>query len=87
MSNRGFNRRIDDKSLSLFLKYSYVPSPFCILQDCSKLEAGQWLVFSIDGRIEKGAWWNLSNSVTANFDWSDEVLVERELGKEVNKVF
>ena len=87
MSNPGFNRRIDDKSLSLFLKYSYVPSPFCILQDCSKLEAGQWLVFSIDGRIEKGAWWNLSNSVTANFDWSDEVLVERELEKRLTKSF
>ena len=76
MANPTFNRRIDNKSLSFFLKYSYIPSPFCILQDCNKLEAGKWLVFNIDGRIEKGTWWDLSSRVNTNIDWNDEMFVE-----------
>jgi asparagine synthase (glutamine-hydrolysing) len=44
-----FENKIDERSLNLFLKYSYVPTPYSIYQDIYKLEPGSILCISSKG--------------------------------------
>ncbi len=38
-----FNQPIDPDTLGLFIKYSWVPSPYCIYQGLRKLPPGHWI--------------------------------------------
>lgn len=79
MSNPRFVRRIDPKAMELFLKFSYVPSPYCILEDCKKLEPGSWLTIDSDNIIETGRWWAPETSEVTEFNWKDDQAVKAEL--------
>jgi asparagine synthase (glutamine-hydrolysing) len=48
-----FEREIDYQALNLFLKYSYIPSPYTIFKGVRKLSPGEQVVFSKKG-VRKG---------------------------------
>lgn len=65
----GFENAIDRDSLALFLRYSYVPTPWSIYRDVFKLEPGAILEFAISdvarrkGNVEK--YWRYEDVVAA----------------------
>ncbi|MFK8068878.1 MAG: asparagine synthase (glutamine-hydrolyzing) [Gammaproteobacteria bacterium] len=42
-----FKLSVNSEALKYFFKYDYIPAPYCILDNCFKLEAGQYLVGSV----------------------------------------
>ena len=89
MANPSFQKNVSSEALELFLQYSYVPSPYCILTDVNKLGPGQWLKANINGDIEVGTWWNINSNYVNNFDWknSSYVEVENELERRLTNSF
>lgn len=45
------NKEINKESLSYFFAYGYIPAPHCILQNCQKLQAGNYLILDSQARI------------------------------------
>jgi len=54
----GIQREIDPHGLNLFLKYSYIPSPWTIFAGIEKLPPGHMLVFK-DGQAKHETYWEL----------------------------
>jgi asparagine synthase (glutamine-hydrolysing) len=54
-------REIDSEGLNLFLKYSYIPSPWTIFKDIKKLPAGHLLTFK-KGNVEINPYWEFPTS-------------------------
>ena len=56
--------QIDPQSVSLYLRYGYVPAPRTIYRNVFKLEAGHVLTIDIgSGRVEKSRYWRVPNDV------------------------
>jgi len=49
-------REVDPEALNLFLKYSYIPSPWTIFKNIRKLPPGHMLLFR-DGKAEVQSYW------------------------------
>ena len=63
-SHPGFDGEIDKESLSLFLKYSYVPCPKSIYKDINKLEQGTFITLSLESKtIEVEEFWSLKKNI------------------------
>lgn len=45
----GFRPAIDKQALTLYLRYNYIPAPYCIYQGIRKLPAGTYIVVSQSG--------------------------------------
>lgn len=60
------------KSLGVFLKYGYIPSPLSAFKGISKLQPGHYLTCSIQGNIEVHKYWEPSRHIAK--DWSEEEL-------------
>jgi asparagine synthase (glutamine-hydrolysing) len=48
--NPAFKKAIDTNALSLYLKYSYIPTPYCIFKDTYKIKPGHYLQFSLQNK-------------------------------------
>lgn len=60
-----FNRTINRDALSLFLRHSYVPSPFSIYNNIKKLEAGNFLTVSLEKKHSAPeAYWSLEHVIS-----------------------
>jgi asparagine synthase (glutamine-hydrolysing) len=58
-----FTREIDVNSLSLYLQFSYVPTPHTIFRNTFKLQPGHHLVLSLrDKRYEERKYWDVTDS-------------------------
>jgi asparagine synthase (glutamine-hydrolysing) len=60
----GFSPRVDRGALTLYMRYGYVPSPYCILEGFHKLRPAHILTLPLDGSARRGketlrAYWNL----------------------------
>src|SRR5258708_2899372 len=53
----GVPREIDPEGLRLYFQFNYVPDPLSAFRAIRKLEAGCWLTYDADGRVERGAYW------------------------------
>ncbi|MDD1757914.1 MAG: hypothetical protein LUQ22_04195, partial [Methanotrichaceae archaeon] len=56
-----FKREIDFEGLNLFLKYSYIPSPWTIFKGIQKLPPGHLLTFK-KGNVEVSPYWGFPSS-------------------------
>jgi len=55
----GFTQQVDREALTLLLRHSYVPAPYCIYAGISKLEPGHMLKVSLaDGASPPEAYWS-----------------------------
>jgi asparagine synthase (glutamine-hydrolysing) len=56
--------QIDPQSLSLYLRYGYVPAPHTVYCNVFKLEPGHFLAIDIGaGRVEKSRYWQVHSDV------------------------
>ncbi len=61
LAHPGVKRELDPRALDLYLTLEYVPAPFSIYRNISKLPAGCILVYT-DGRIQVKNYWKLGTS-------------------------
>jgi asparagine synthase (glutamine-hydrolysing) len=87
-----FPAEIDPEALALYLRYNYVPSPFCIYRGLQKVEPASLCRIYPDGRVQTERYWRLEEAVAAGarapLQGSDaEVLdeVERALQRTVRQ--
>jgi asparagine synthase (glutamine-hydrolysing) len=76
----GIKREIEHEGLNLFLKYSYIPSPWTILKAIRKLPAGHLLTFK-EGKVEDTPYWGYSASNNHLIDIQDAVSEYKDLLK------
>ncbi len=71
-------KEIDLSSLSKYLAYEYVPSPYSIFKYIYKLEAGSKLLLK-NGEYKVGRWWDIDFEQRPSFDLkaAERELVER----------
>tara|TARA_Y100001968_G_scaffold333938_1_gene401422 strand:+ start:110 stop:2056 length:1947 start_codon:yes stop_codon:yes gene_type:complete len=74
-----FDNKISREALSLFLNYSYIPSPYSIYEKIWKLEAGHLLTIKVplnnqSNTFVSESWWDLTNiiKVDNNLQIKDE---------------
>ena len=74
-------REIDPEGLNLFLKYSYIPSPWTIFRGIRKLPPGHLLVFK-DGDLTQNSYWKFGIHNNPPTDLQEAVLIYKGLLKE-----
>jgi asparagine synthase (glutamine-hydrolysing) len=73
-------REIDPEGLNLFLKYSYIPSPWTIFRGIRKLPAGHLLTFK-KGKVEVVPYWEFPTSNNHVLDIQEAIFTYKELLK------
>ena len=73
-------REIDPEALNLFLKYSYIPSPWTIFKGIQRLPAGNLLTFK-KGKVEVTPYWKFPNSNNHVVDIQEAIFTYKELLK------
>jgi len=76
----GIRREVDPEALNLFLKYSYISSPWTIFKGIRKLSPGNLLVFK-DGKVSEKPYWGFSLPDNPVTDIKEAVTTYRELLK------
>ncbi len=83
---------LSDEGLRLYLRYSYVPAPFTVLDGCSMLEPGTWVEIGLNGAERTRRYWQFPQHAEPSLrgqqavDAVDEALtsaVERQLVSDV----
>lgn len=55
-----FRKEIDEKSVSLFLQYSYIPAPYTVYRNTYKLKPGHYLTVNLKKAVpEEKEYWNV----------------------------
>ena len=81
LSCPGIRREIDTEALNLFLKYSYIPSPWTIFKGIKKLPPGHMLVFK-DGKETVASYWEFSPPDGSVLDLPEAISTYKQLLKE-----
>ena len=74
-------KELDVEALNLFLKYSYIPSPWTIFKNIQKLQPGHRLVFK-DGQVTIEPYWEFGINGKSVSDLQEAVSVYKRLLKE-----
>lgn len=58
----GFVKEIDEQSVHQYMDFGYVPSPYCIFKNCSKLEPGHILTLDLKSKkINLSKYWDVQD--------------------------
>ncbi len=79
MAYCGFKRDLNPKSLALYFRFGYVPSPQCIYADTYKVRPGCYVEVSADGSVDEVCYWNLFEFSEAPVVEKSEAEIEQEL--------
>jgi len=77
----GIRKEIDPEGLNLFLKYSYIPSPWTIFKGIRKLSPGYVLIFK-DGKITAECYWEFGQIPDLSIDQQEALTTYKRLLKE-----
>ena len=78
-----WNGKIDNESLSLYLRFNYVPSPKSIFKDIYKLSPAHYIVLKEDDlnkKIISKCYWDLSKKINNKLD------IDYKNSKEISKI-
>ena len=78
LSCPGVQREIDMEALNLFLKYSYIPSPWTIFKGIRKLPPGHMLTYK-DGKVTVNSYWEFSSPDGSVSDLQEAVSTYKDL--------
>lgn len=73
-----FQKSIDFRSLSLFLQYGYITSPYSIFENTYKLEPGHFLTLEKDGNIKTEKYWDVKRFFMKGQEEKDKWLKKKE---------
>jgi asparagine synthase (glutamine-hydrolysing) len=71
-------REIDPERLNLFLKYSYIPSPWSICKGIRKLPPGHLLVFK-DGKVNVSPYWKFNHPDGISIEIQEAITTYKDL--------
>lgn len=72
--HQGFNRKISNESIHLYVKFNYVPLPVTIFEDVKHVMPGCFYEIDLGTlRIEENEYWGIKNECEKNID-EDELL-------------
>ena len=63
LANKKWKKIIDEKSLSNYFQFGYIPHPHSIYKDTYQLEPGHYLIVNSKGYCKKKSYWNLKKIV------------------------
>jgi asparagine synthase (glutamine-hydrolysing) len=75
----GFKWELNLQSLTLYLRFGYVPSPQCIYTNTYKVRPGCYIEVSSDGSLSEVCYWNLFEFSKASLIEKSETEIEQEL--------
>lgn len=83
-----FQKEVDPRSLSLYLQYGYITSPYSIFKNTYKLEPGHYLEIDQKGKIEKVCYWNIKDYYPRGLEDKDkwENRTEEEIADELEGI-
>lgn len=58
-----FKKELNEQAIALYFKYNYIPAPYAIYNNCSKLEHGQCITFKNGVIIKKYNYFSMQNIV------------------------
>ncbi|MFT5387341.1 MAG: asparagine synthase (glutamine-hydrolyzing) [Candidatus Omnitrophota bacterium] len=58
LEDESISRDIDQEAMMLYLRYSYIPHPYSIIQNIKKVSPGQMLIFK-DNELTRHQYWDL----------------------------
>ena len=84
----GYGPALDPEALALYLMLGYVPSPRSIWTGIEKLEAGEWMWWHLDERVERGHYWRAPDATDTEGDSGEladliDTVVEEQLLSDV----
>jgi asparagine synthase (glutamine-hydrolysing) len=63
-----FENKINNESISLYLKYGNIPYPYSIYKNIFKLEPGKYIIFNLKNKtLQKKTFWNSVKQAELNF--------------------
>jgi asparagine synthase (glutamine-hydrolysing) len=71
-------REVNPEGLNIFLKYSYISSPWTIFRGIQKLPPGHLLTFR-EGKAEVSAYWDFSQTSSSVSTWDEAISTYRTL--------
>jgi asparagine synthase (glutamine-hydrolysing) len=80
LQNPEFRKRIRPESVRLFIEYGYVPAPYCIFENCFKLEPGTILKYNtVNKTVENFTYWDVRTfyekpNIAISYEDAKEVL-------------
>jgi asparagine synthase (glutamine-hydrolysing) len=70
VKSKGFNKNIAKSAVRKYFQYGYIPTPFTIYENVSKLEPGSWLIFDmLTGSYDIRSYWSVENVVKCSSKW------------------
>ena len=58
----GFIKKLNPNAVHQYMDFGYVPSPYCIFENCHKLNPGHFLTFSLDNReFRISKYWDIND--------------------------
>jgi asparagine synthase (glutamine-hydrolysing) len=81
-SHPGFEKKINSKSLALFLQFSCIPAPYSIFENAFKIMPGHYLSINLSNQsVEDISWWSAMDAyqkpLLKNID-KQEIIIETE---------
>lgn len=77
----GLERRLDPSAIAAYLRYAYVPAPFCAIAGVEKVLPGEVVAIDAQGGVERTFFWRLDDAVARGradpLDVSDEEATDR----------
>ncbi|AEE26788.1 asparagine synthase (glutamine-hydrolyzing) [Francisella hispaniensis] len=64
LKDNGWEFEIDRNSLATYMQYSYIPTPYTIYKNISKLNVGSYIVFEKDGYRKETKYWDSNKVLT-----------------------
>jgi asparagine synthase (glutamine-hydrolysing) len=61
-----FDKQLDEKALSLYLQFGYIPSPYSIFKHTHKLEPGHFLEIDKYGGVREARYWDIEDYYQKN---------------------
>ncbi len=72
-----FKKDIDEKALSAFFLFGYIPAPQAIFKNTFKLEPGHYLILNNKGEIRKTKYWDAADYTVNDNDMNEVAALEQ----------
>src|SRR5690242_1627555 len=85
LSNQAYEKRLDLKSLNIYLTLRYNPSPGTLFKNIFKLKPASYLEYDFNGKVQENKYWNKVQKIDHNIKLEEAIEQYQILLKEAVK--